>query len=138
MVKFGGNYICRKYTAGQRGPPSSSTHRRPPPQSPVGHARDFPAFVAFVEFHLAKFVRPTSARAYFRRLFVDFPPVHEGGFHRLLHSLEHGEEINLTTDGSKLDNDEASAGWLFWRIYYDDDEDEENDEEDMKSVDGGQ
>ena len=76
----------------------------------MGHARDFTAFLKFDEINLAKFVSPSSAQAYFRRLFVDFPAEHDGGFHRLLQALENGDNVNTSADGSKIVNDEALAG----------------------------
>ena len=93
-----------------------------PPQSPVGHAQDFQAFLTFVRTKIAKFVTPSSAQAFYDRLFVDFQATHKG-FHRLLQAIENGEIINNTTDGSKLDCDEASAGWLFWMANAEVDED---------------
>ena len=93
-----------------------------PPQSPVGHAQDFQAFLIFVRSKIVAFVTPSSAQAFFGRLFVDFQATHEG-FHRLLQAIENGEIFNTTTDGSKLEIDEASAGWLFWILLYEDDED---------------
>ena len=65
---------------------------------------------------------PSSAQAFFDRLFVDFQATHKG-FHRLLQAIENGEIFNNTTDGSKIEIDEASAGWLFWIVIYEDDED---------------
>ena len=32
----------------------------------------------------------------------------------MLRALDNGDQINTTTDGSKIDSGEASAGWLFW------------------------
>uniref|UniRef100_A0A7S2JX31 Uncharacterized protein n=1 Tax=Leptocylindrus danicus TaxID=163516 RepID=A0A7S2JX31_9STRA len=51
------------------------------------------------------------------------------GFHQLLQAIENGEVINSTTDGSKIKIDEASAGWLFWILLYDDNEDCDEDED---------
>ena len=57
------------------------------------------------------------------------------GFHRLLQAIENGEIFNNTADGSKLVIDEASAGWLFWIVIYEDDEDYDA-EEDTHTTNG--
>jgi len=58
----------------------------------VGNARDFDSFLRFCESSMAKFVAASSANAFFRRLFHDFPVLH-GGFHRLLKALTDSEQI---------------------------------------------
>eukprot|EP00816_Leptocylindrus_hargravesii_P007855 CAMPEP_0196825006 /NCGR_PEP_ID=MMETSP1362-20130617/92805_1 /TAXON_ID=163516 /ORGANISM="Leptocylindrus danicus, Strain CCMP1856" /LENGTH=286 /DNA_ID=CAMNT_0042205369 /DNA_START=2265 /DNA_END=3125 /DNA_ORIENTATION=+ len=70
----------------------------------------------------------SSAQAFFRCLFQDFPVMH-GGFHRLLTALTDGDTINATTDGSKIDSREASTGWLFWLCEFVDDEDDDDNED---------
>ena len=104
----------------------------PPPQSPVGHARDFQAFLIFVRSKLVAFVAPSSAQAFFDRLFVDFQAT-QGGFRRLLQAIENGEIFNISTDGSKIDSDEASAGWLFWIVLQEDDDDYDAEEDTDKT-----
>ena len=100
-----------------------------PPQSPVGSARDFDSFLRFCESNMAKFVAVSSAHAFFRCLFQDFPVLH-GGFHRLLTALQDGVQINTTSDGSKISSGEASAGWMFWlRVDADEESDDDTCEE---------
>ena len=74
---------------------------------------------------------PSSASKFFRRLFHDFEPAHDG-FHRLLQVLQKGEDVHLATDGSMIENEESSAGWLFWMMIYDEDDDDSD--EDTKHV----
>jgi len=49
----------------------------------------------------------------------------------LLQALENGNDVNLTTDGSKIINDEASGGWLFWKLVYGDEVFEEREDENL-------
>ena len=88
----------------------------------MGHARDFQAFLIFVRSKLVAFVTPSSAQAFFDRLFVDFQAT-QGGFRRLLQAIENGDIFHISMDGSKIDSDEASAGWLFWIVLQEDDDD---------------
>ena len=75
---------------------------------------------------------PSSAQAFFDRLFVDFQAT-QGGFRRLLQAIENGEIFNISTDGSKIDSDEASAGWLFWIVLQEDDDDYDAEEDTDKT-----
>eukprot|EP00816_Leptocylindrus_hargravesii_P012772 CAMPEP_0196825678 /NCGR_PEP_ID=MMETSP1362-20130617/93199_1 /TAXON_ID=163516 /ORGANISM="Leptocylindrus danicus, Strain CCMP1856" /LENGTH=234 /DNA_ID=CAMNT_0042206153 /DNA_START=356 /DNA_END=1060 /DNA_ORIENTATION=+ len=106
-----------------------------PPQSPVGNAQDFDSFLRYCELDMAKFIVASSAQAFFCRLFQDFPILH-GGIHRLLTALQDGDQINTTSDGSKIDSSEALAGWLFWLKEDTEDESDEDtcDADDEDSV----
>ena len=99
----------------------------------MGHARDFVVFKRFVETNIATYVTDQSAVIFFDRLFNDFPIAH-GGFQCLLKALDTGEPVHTTTDGSKLDEGAASAGWFFWLINLnnDDHSDVEDDPVDVR------
>ena len=105
-----------------------------PPQSPVGHARDFNSFKSFFQSKIALYVAPSSAQAFFRRIFLDYDPVHSG-FRTLLQMLESGDDLHATTDGSVIEDGEASSGWHFWRTTFDDDEDDDDDVDDEDQED---
>ena len=79
----------------------------------------------FFKSKLAVYVAPSSAQAFFRRIFTDFQPEHSG-FHSLLQTLEKGDKLHVTTDGSVLDDGEASSGWHFWWISYEDEDDKDS------------
>ena len=56
----------------------------------------------------------------------------------MLQALANGDQINTTTDGSKIDSGEASAGWLFWLNENSDnvEDDDASDDADVDSMDG--
>ena len=57
----------------------------------------------------------------------DFTVTHDG-FHDLLRAMENGDDVHITTNGSKLDSRAASAGWLIWIQNNDDDTNQDNDD----------
>ena len=59
----------------------------------------------------------------FQRILTDFPPEREG-FDLLVEQLREGKDFDAVSDGSRLDDGRASAGWLLWTM-----SDESNDEE---------
>ena len=56
----------------------------------------------------------------------------------MLRALDNGDQINTTTDGSKIDSGEASAGWLFWMNASSGNEEDDaaSDDADVDSLDG--
>ena len=51
----------------------------------------------------------------FRRLLVDFPPESKG-FDAFIAQIREGHTIEAASDGSRLDDGRAAAGWLFWTM----------------------
>ena len=58
----------------------------------------------------------------FQRILTDFPLEREG-FDELIQRLREGKDIDAASDGSRLDDGRASAGWIIWAM--NDDVDEE-------------
>ena len=60
----------------------------------------------------------------FRRLLLDFPPESEG-FDILIARIRAGQNIDAASDGSRLDDGRASAGWLLWTMKKDNQRDDQ-------------
>ena len=51
----------------------------------------------------------------FQRILTEFPPEREG-FDLLIERLREDKDIDAASDGSRLDDGRASAGWLMWTM----------------------
>ena len=51
----------------------------------------------------------------FQKLLADFPPESEG-FDLLIERIREGQSIEAASDGSRMNDGRASAGWLLWTM----------------------
>ena len=80
------------------------------------HQYTFDAFREFVRVNMHLVVADeTDKQHFFNRLLSDFPPESDG-FDRMLERIREGKDIEAASDGSRLDDCRASAGWLLWML----------------------
>ena len=52
-----------------------------------------------------------------------FPTREREGFDEIIERMREGKDIDAASNGSRLDDDRASAGWIIWAMSNDIDED---------------
>ena len=82
----------------------------------------YTTFEAFVQANMHLVVVDDQMQQHtFQWILTDFPPEREG-FDELIQWLWEGKNIDTTSDGSRVDDGRASAGWIIWAMSNDVDE----------------
>ena len=76
----------------------------------------YAAFEAFVQTNIHLVVADDQMQQHtFQQILTDFPPEREG-FDEMIQRMREGKDIDAVSDGSQLDDDRSSAGWLIWAM----------------------